>query len=169
MCQVREDVKIPTYKPHTNHKRSSVRSHTLAPTTIYDFSHSLCWSPLIDLGHINSVTYFCHPLWFVCGQGKGILTSPLTLGGVKGVWMGHWLLGGRGGYKYVLSGYVLLECNLTGLVINSCSDTHPIRPARRLKVVPALTSHQRIHTPGHPALRLKVVPAHRRPNGHIST
>ena len=74
---VRGNVKIPTYRPHTNHKRSSVRSHTLAPTTICDFSHSLCWSPLTDLGHISSVTYVCHPLWFVCGHRKGILTSPL--------------------------------------------------------------------------------------------
>ena len=73
---VRGDVKIPTYKPHTNHKRSSVRSHTLAPTSICDLSHSLCWSPLTDLGHISSVTYDCHPLWFVCGHRKGILTSP---------------------------------------------------------------------------------------------
>ena len=64
--------------PHTNHKRSSVRSHTLAPTTICDLSHSLCWSLLTDLGHISSVTYVCHPLWFVCGHRKGILTSPLT-------------------------------------------------------------------------------------------
>ena len=32
---------------------------------------------------------------------------------------GHWLWGGGGGYKYFLSGYVLLKCNLTGLV--SCS------------------------------------------------
>ena len=83
VCQVREDVKIHTYKPHTNHKRSSTRSHTLDPTTICDFSHSLCWSPLTDLGHMNSVTYVCHPLWFVCGHRKGILKSPLTLGGVK--------------------------------------------------------------------------------------
>ena len=41
-------------------------------------SHSLCWSPLTDLGHISSVTYVCHPLWFVCGHRKGILTSPLN-------------------------------------------------------------------------------------------
>ena len=74
----REDVKIPTYKPHTNHKRSSVRSHTLAPTSICDLSHSVCRSPLTDLGHISSVTYVCHPLWFVCGHRKGILTSPLN-------------------------------------------------------------------------------------------
>ena len=76
---VRDDIKMPTYKPYTNHKRSSVRSHTLTPTTICDFSHSLCWSPLTDLGHINSVTYVCHPLWFVCGHRKGILTSPFSL------------------------------------------------------------------------------------------
>ena len=75
---IRGDIKIPTYKPHTNHKRSSVRSHTLAPTTICDLSHSVCWSPLTDLGHISSVTYVCHPLWFVCGHRKGILMSPLT-------------------------------------------------------------------------------------------
>ena len=75
---LRGDVKIPIYKPHKNHKRSSVRSHTLAPTTICGLSHSLCWSPLTDLGHISSVTYVCHPLWFVCGHRKGILTSPLT-------------------------------------------------------------------------------------------
>ena len=76
--RIREDVKIPTYKPHRHHKRSSVRSHTLAPTTICDVSHSVCRSPLTDLGHISSVTYvFCHPLWFVCGHRKGILTSPL--------------------------------------------------------------------------------------------
>ena len=74
---VRGDVKIPTYKLHTNHRRSFVRSHTLAPTSICDLSHSLCWSPLTDLGHISSVTYVCHPLWFVCGHRKGILTSPL--------------------------------------------------------------------------------------------
>ena len=75
---LREDVKIPTYKPHTNHKRSSVRSHTLAPTSICDLSHSLCWRPLTDLGQISSVTYVCHPLWFVCGHRKGILMSALT-------------------------------------------------------------------------------------------
>ena len=67
-----------TYKPHTNHKRSSVRSHNLAPTSICGLSQSLCWSPLTDLGHISSVTYVCHPLWFVCGHRKGILMSPLT-------------------------------------------------------------------------------------------
>ena len=82
-ANIREDVKIPTYKPHTNHKRSSVKSHTLAPTTICDFSHSFCWSPLTDLGHISSVTYVCHPLWFVCGHRKGILTSPLTMNILK--------------------------------------------------------------------------------------
>ena len=76
--EVRGDVKIPKYKPHTNHRRSSVRSHTLTPTIICDLSNSLCWSPLTDLGHISSVTYICHPLWFVCGHRKGILTSPLT-------------------------------------------------------------------------------------------
>ena len=76
---VRGDVKIPTYKPHTNHKKPSVRSHTLAPTTICDLSHSLCGSPLTDLGHISSVTYVCHPLWFVCGHRKGIFTSPLSM------------------------------------------------------------------------------------------
>ena len=79
-CQgrhVRGDVKIPTYKPHTNHKKPSVSSHTLAPTTICDLSHSICGSPLTDLGHISSVTYGCHPLWVVCGYRKGILTSPL--------------------------------------------------------------------------------------------
>ena len=54
--------------PHTNHKKPSVSSHTLAPTTICDLSHSVCWSPLTDLGHISSVTYVCHPLWFVCGN-----------------------------------------------------------------------------------------------------
>ena len=73
----RGDVKIPTYKPHTNHKKPSVSSHTLATTTICGLSHSVCGSPLIDLGHISSVTYVCHPLWFVCGHRKGILTSPL--------------------------------------------------------------------------------------------
>ena len=75
---VRGDVKIPTYKPHTNHKKPSVSSHTLAPTSICDLSHSLCWSPLTDLGHISSVTYVCQPLCFFCGQRKGILTSPLN-------------------------------------------------------------------------------------------
>ena len=74
---LRGDVKIPTYKPHTNHKRSFVRSHTLAPTSICDLSHSVCRSLLTDLGHISSVTYVCHLLWFVCGHRKGILTSPL--------------------------------------------------------------------------------------------
>ena len=74
---IRGDVKIPTYKPHTNHKKPSVSSHTLAPTTICDLSHSVCRSPLTDLGHICSVTYVCHPLWFVCGHRKGILTFPL--------------------------------------------------------------------------------------------
>ena len=35
--------------------------------------------------------------------------------------MADWsLVVGRGGYKYFPSGYVVLECNLTGLV--SCSD-----------------------------------------------
>ena len=34
---------------------------------------------------------------------------------MQAAWMGHWLWGG-GRYKYLLSGYVLLECNLTGLV-----------------------------------------------------
>ena len=52
--------------PHTNHKKPSVSSHTLAPTTICDLSHSVCGSPLTDLGHISSVTYVCHTLWFVC-------------------------------------------------------------------------------------------------------
>ena len=34
---------------------------------------------------------------------------------------GDWsLVVGRGGYKYFLSGFMLLVCNLTGLV--SCSD-----------------------------------------------
>ena len=76
---IREDVKIPTYKPHTNHKRSSVRSHTLAQTSICDLSHSLCWRPLINLGHIISVTHICHPLWFVCGHRKDIFgISPLS-------------------------------------------------------------------------------------------
>ena len=37
-------------------------------------------------------------------------------GGVDGDWS---LVVGRGGYKYFPSGYMLLECNLTGLV--SCS------------------------------------------------
>ena len=55
-----------------------MRSHTLAQTSICDLSHSACRSPLTDLGHIRSVTYVCHPLWFVCGHRKGILTSPLT-------------------------------------------------------------------------------------------
>ena len=76
---VRGDVKIPTYKPHTNLKKPSVSSHTFAPTTICDLSHSVCRSPLTDLGHISSVTYVCHPLWFVCGHRKGILTSPLNI------------------------------------------------------------------------------------------
>ena len=48
-------------------------------TTICDLSHSVCRSPLTDLGHISSVTYICHPLWFVCGHRKMILTSPLNL------------------------------------------------------------------------------------------
>ena len=74
---LREDVKIPTYKPHTNHKKPSVSSYTLAPTTSCDLQHSICRSPLTDLGHISSVTYICHPLWFVCGHRKGILTSSL--------------------------------------------------------------------------------------------
>ena len=76
-AQVRGDVKIPTCKPHTNHKKPSVSSHTLAPTTICDLSHSVCRSPLTDLSHRSSVTYVCHPLWFVCGHRKGILMSPL--------------------------------------------------------------------------------------------
>ena len=74
-------------------------SHTLAPTTICDLSHGLCWRPLTDLGHISSVTYVCHPLWFACGHRKGILTSPLksntyteTLGEAD-----HSVLGGRVG------------------------------------------------------------------------
>ena len=53
-------------------------SHTLAPTPICDLSHSVCGSTLTDLGHIFSVTYVCHPLWFVGGHRKGILTSPHT-------------------------------------------------------------------------------------------
>ena len=65
--------------PHTNHKKLSVSLHTLAPTNICDLSHSECWGLLTDLGHINSVTYVCHPLWFVCGHRKGILTSPLIV------------------------------------------------------------------------------------------
>ena len=77
-CNTGGDVTIPTYKPHTNYKKPSVRSHTLAPTTICDLTHSVCGSPLTDLGHISSVTYVCHPLWFVCGHRKGILTSPLN-------------------------------------------------------------------------------------------
>ena len=79
---LRGDVKFTTYKPHTNHKKPSVSSHTLAPTTICDLSHSLCWSPLTDLGHISSATHVCHPLWFVCGHRKGFLTCPLTSIGV---------------------------------------------------------------------------------------
>ena len=75
---LRGDVQIPTYKPHTNHKKPSVSSHTLAPTTICDLSYSICGSPLADLGHISSVTYVCHPLWFVCGHRKGILMSKKT-------------------------------------------------------------------------------------------
>ena len=84
--------------PHTNHKRSAVRSHTLAPTSICDLSHSLCWSPLTDLGPISSVSYVCHPLWFVCGHRKGILMSPLTescshISSAAVRWAGHriWL------------------------------------------------------------------------------
>ena len=39
-------------------------------------------------------------------------------------WMtGLWLWGGGGGYEYFLSGYMLLDCNLTGLV--GCSDILP--------------------------------------------
>ena len=76
---LRGDVKIPTYKPPTNHKKPSVSSHTLAPTTICGLSHSVGCGPLTDLGHISSVTYVCHSLWFVCGHRKGILTSPLKL------------------------------------------------------------------------------------------
>ena len=72
-------IKIPTYKPHTNHKKPSVSSHTLAPTTICDLSHSVCGSPLTDLGHISLVTFVSYPLWFVCGHRKGILTSPQYL------------------------------------------------------------------------------------------
>ena len=64
--------------PDTNHKKPSVSLHTLAPTTIWDLSHSVCGSPQTDLGHISSVTYVCHPLWFVCGHRKGILMSPLN-------------------------------------------------------------------------------------------
>ena len=74
---VRGDIKIPTCKPHTNHKKPYASSHTLAPTTICDLSHSVCGSPLPDLGHISSVTYVCHHLWFVCGHRKKIMTSPL--------------------------------------------------------------------------------------------
>ena len=73
---IRGDVKIPTYKPHTNHKKPSVSSHTLATTTICDLSHSVCRSPLTDMGNISSVTYVCHPLWFVCGHREIILTFP---------------------------------------------------------------------------------------------
>ena len=76
-AMVRGDVKIPTDEPYTNHKKPSVSSHTLAQTTICDLSHCVCGSPLTDLGHISSVTYVCHPLWFVFGHRKGILTSPL--------------------------------------------------------------------------------------------
>ena len=101
---LRGDVKIPTYKPHTNHKKPSVSSHTLAPTTICDLSHSVCWSPLTDLGHISSVTYVCHPLWFVCGHRKGSLTSPLTMMSIcnqgnlaRNRTMGHTPSGGGGG------------------------------------------------------------------------
>ena len=40
--------------------------------------------------------------------------------------MGHCLWGVGGGYKYFLSGYSLLECNLTGSVLISCIDIlHP--------------------------------------------
>ena len=77
--EFRGDVKMSTYKPHTNHKKPSVSSHTVAPTTICDLSHNVYGSPLTDLGHISSVTYICHPLWFVCGHRKGILTSPLSV------------------------------------------------------------------------------------------
>ena len=60
-------------------------SHTLAPTTICDLSHSICRSPLTDLGHISSVTYDCHPLWFVGGHRKGILTSPLRKHSIRDI------------------------------------------------------------------------------------
>ena len=33
---------------------------------------------------------------------------------------GHWLWGGGGGYEYFQLCYVLIDCNVTGLV--SCSD-----------------------------------------------
>ena len=48
-AQVRGDVKIPTYKPHTNHKKPSVSSHTLAPTDrsgSHKLSH-LCLSSFV--------------------------------------------------------------------------------------------------------------------------
>ena len=106
---VRGDVTISTYKTHTNHKRSSVRSHTLAPTSICDLSHSLCWSALTDLGHINSVTYVCHPLWLVCGHRKGILTSPLSKGRVR-VCHVHFMLFLSISQKMAVSSHSVSEC-----------------------------------------------------------
>ena len=74
---IRGDVKIPTYKPHTNHKKPSVSSHTLVPTSICDLSHSVGWGPLTDLGHIYKLSHLpLSSLWFVCGHRKGISTSP---------------------------------------------------------------------------------------------
>ena len=78
LCGGLGDISIPTYKHHTNHKKPSVSSHTLAQITTCDFSHSACRSPLTDLGHRSSVTYVCHTLWIVGGHRKGILTSPLS-------------------------------------------------------------------------------------------
>ena len=77
---LREDVKIPTYKPHRNHKRSSVSSHTLAPTSICDLSHSLCWRPLTDLGHLR-LSSFVVCLWsqkgnFDVSPKKGAVAQP---------------------------------------------------------------------------------------------
>ena len=73
---LRGDVNIPTYKPQ---KAICELTYFSPNQHICDLSHSVRGSPLTDLGNISSVTYVCHPLWFVCGHRKRILTSPLTV------------------------------------------------------------------------------------------
>ena len=81
---MREDVKIPTYKPHTNHKRSSVRSHTLAPSSRCDLSllEATDRSGSHKLSHLR-LSSFVVCLWsqkgnFDVSPKKGCLTLKLV-------------------------------------------------------------------------------------------
>ena len=133
-AMVRGDVKIPTYEPHTNHKRSSVSSHTFAPTTTCDHSHSVCGSPLTDLGHISSVTYVCHPLWFGCDHIKGILTSPLRPSSNKKAFPVHRLTGSKTSFfsSLIFFFFFFFSPVHSSLYINEIRKTKKIIPTSRL-------------------------------------